>query len=102
MLAVAAIYRTMVVVEIDRTLAGAGIGLVLAAAILVRRHLSILLWGSLALGVVTQIVLIGADAYAPRIRLSFLSPPNPYYRTLGWSAYGRTVGQLARSTLHCS
>ena len=69
---------------------------VLAAAILVRRNFSILLWGSLALGLATQIVLIGTDALATRIRLPFLSTPNPYYRTLGWNAYARAVGQLAR------
>jgi hypothetical protein len=69
---------------------------VLAAAILTRRNLSLLLWGSLALGIAAQIVLIGADAFATRIRLPFLAKPNPYYRTLGWNAYGRTVGQLAR------
>jgi 4-amino-4-deoxy-L-arabinose transferase-like glycosyltransferase len=69
---------------------------VLAAAILTRRNLSLLLWGSLALGIVAQIGLIGADALAIRIRLPFLPKPNPYYRTLGWNAYGRTVGQLAR------
>ena len=48
------------------------------------------------LGLAAQILLIGADAFATRIRLPFLSTPNPYYRTLGWNAYGRTVGQLAR------
>jgi 4-amino-4-deoxy-L-arabinose transferase-like glycosyltransferase len=69
---------------------------VLAAAILTRRNLSLLLWGSLALGIAAQIALIGADAFAARIRLPFLAQPNPYYRTLGWNAYGRTVGQLAR------
>jgi 4-amino-4-deoxy-L-arabinose transferase-like glycosyltransferase len=69
---------------------------VLAAAILVRRNSSALLWGSLALGLVAQMLLIGADAFATRIRLPFLSTPNPYYRTLGWNGYGRTVGQLAR------
>jgi 4-amino-4-deoxy-L-arabinose transferase-like glycosyltransferase len=69
---------------------------VLAAAVLVRRNLSILLWGSLALGLGAQIALIGADAFATRIQLPFLAKPNPYYRTLGWNAYGRTVGQLAR------
>jgi len=69
---------------------------VLAAAILVRRNLSILLWGSLALGLAVQIVLIGADAFAVSIRVPFLAKPSPYYRTLGWNAYGRTVGQLAR------
>jgi 4-amino-4-deoxy-L-arabinose transferase-like glycosyltransferase len=69
---------------------------VLAAAVLVRRNLSILLWGSLALGIGAQITLIGADAFATSIRLPFLAKPNPYYRTLGWRAYGRTVGQIAR------
>jgi 4-amino-4-deoxy-L-arabinose transferase-like glycosyltransferase len=69
---------------------------VLTAAILVRRNLSILLWASLALGLAVQIALIGADAFATSVRLPFLSKPNPYYRTLGWNAYGRTVGQLAR------
>lgn len=69
---------------------------VLAAAILVRRNSWILLWGSLALGLVVQTVLVGADVVATGIRLPFLSTPNPYYRTLGWNAYGRTAGQLAR------
>ncbi len=69
---------------------------VLAAAILVRRHLSVLLWASLALGLAAQIALIGADAFAASIRVPFLAKPNPYYRTLGWNAYGRTAGQLAR------
>jgi 4-amino-4-deoxy-L-arabinose transferase-like glycosyltransferase len=69
---------------------------VLAAAILVRRNLMILLWGSLALGLWAQVTLIGADAVATSIRLPFLAKPNPYFRTLGWNAYGRTVGELAR------
>ena len=69
---------------------------VLAAAILVRRNLSVLLWASLALGLAAQIALIGADAFAASIRVPFLAKPNPYYRTLGWNAYGRTAGQLAR------
>jgi 4-amino-4-deoxy-L-arabinose transferase-like glycosyltransferase len=69
---------------------------VLAAAILVRRNLSVLLWASLALGLAVQIALIGADAFAASIRVPFLAKPNPYYRTLGWNGYGRTAGQLAR------
>ena len=68
---------------------------VLAAAILVRRKSLGLLWGSLALGLGAQIVLIGTDAYATRIHVPLLAQPNPYYRTLGWGGYGRTVGQLA-------
>jgi hypothetical protein len=69
---------------------------VLAAAILVQRNLWILLWGSFALGLMAQIAFISADAFASRIRLPFFSTPNPYFRTLGWNGYGRTVGQLAR------
>jgi 4-amino-4-deoxy-L-arabinose transferase-like glycosyltransferase len=69
---------------------------VLAAAILVRRNFLVLLWGSLLLGLFWQIALLTCDAVATRIAIPFLHPPNPYYRTLGWSAYGRTVGQLAR------
>jgi 4-amino-4-deoxy-L-arabinose transferase-like glycosyltransferase len=68
---------------------------VLAAAILVRRNYSILLWGSLALGLAAQILLIGGDMFAPHIRLPFMAS-NPYYRTLGWKAYGRAVGEFAR------
>jgi 4-amino-4-deoxy-L-arabinose transferase-like glycosyltransferase len=68
---------------------------VLAAAILVRANLALLLWASLGLGVASQIILIGGDAVAPYIHPPF-GASNPYYRTLGWNAYGRTVGQLAR------
>jgi len=68
---------------------------VLAAAILVRRNLSVLLWGSLALGLFSQIVFFVSDAFATRIHIPFLRTPNPYYRTLGWNAYAHTVGQLA-------
>jgi len=70
---------------------------VMAAAILVRRNSRSLLWCSLALGLFSQVVLLASDAFATRIAIPFLHPPNPYYRTLGWSAYGRTVGQLARN-----
>jgi 4-amino-4-deoxy-L-arabinose transferase-like glycosyltransferase len=69
---------------------------VLAAAVLVRRNSHVLLWGSLALGLWAQVTLIGADAFATRISLPFLAKPNPYFRTLGWNAYGRAVGELAR------
>src|SRR5258708_1270454 len=40
---------------------------VLAAAILVRRNLAVLLWASIALGLATQIALIGADTFAASI-----------------------------------
>ena len=69
---------------------------VLAAAVLVRRNAAVLLWGSLALGLGAQILLIGTDAFASRINISFLTPHNPYYRTLGWAAYAHAIGQLAR------
>jgi 4-amino-4-deoxy-L-arabinose transferase-like glycosyltransferase len=74
---------------------------VLAAAVLVRYNARVLLWGSLMLGLAAQAALIAADAVAPRISLPFLAgnsyhSPNPYFRTLGWSGYGRTAGQLAR------
>ncbi len=74
---------------------------VLAAAVLVRRKLGVLLWGSLALGLWAQVTLIAADAFANRIQLPFLArnsyhSSNPYFRTLGWNGYGRTAGQLAR------
>lgn len=74
---------------------------VLAAAVLVRRNLGVLLWGSLALGLWAQVTLIAADAFANRIQLPFLArnsyhSSNPYFRTLGWNGYGRTAGQLAR------
>jgi hypothetical protein len=68
---------------------------VLAAALLLRWRLAWLLWASLALGIAVQGVLLVGDAFAPRIRIPFLKPPNPYERTLGWSAYARTVGALA-------
>ena len=69
---------------------------VLAAAVLVRRNAAVLLWGSLALGLSAQILMIGTDALASRINISFLSPHNPYHRTLGWAAYAHGIGQLAR------
>jgi 4-amino-4-deoxy-L-arabinose transferase-like glycosyltransferase len=68
---------------------------VLAAALLVRRNASILLWASLALGLAAQILLIGGDAFAPRMRLPIVSR-NPYERTLGWKSYAHAVGELAR------
>jgi 4-amino-4-deoxy-L-arabinose transferase-like glycosyltransferase len=68
---------------------------VLAAAVLVRGNYGVLLWGSLALGALMQLVLVGGDAFATRIRLP-LTASNPYERTLGWKAYGQAVGELAR------
>jgi 4-amino-4-deoxy-L-arabinose transferase-like glycosyltransferase len=70
---------------------------VLAAAILVRQNLPILLWASVALGLFVQAALIGGDISPTRIRLPLPRSPNPYERTLGWKAYAHTVGELARS-----
>jgi len=69
---------------------------VLAAAILVRRKMPLLLWASAALGLVAQVVLIGADAFAPYIHNPLRPSQNPYYATLGWKGYARTAGELAR------
>jgi 4-amino-4-deoxy-L-arabinose transferase-like glycosyltransferase len=69
---------------------------VLSAAILLRRKMAPLLWASVGLGVVLQITVIGADAYATQIRKWFPNLPNPYVRTLGWKAYAQTAGVLAR------
>jgi hypothetical protein len=68
---------------------------VLAAAILVRRKMRVLLWASVAIGLVTQIVLIVADAYAPAIRNPLAPARNPYYNTLGWKSFAQTAGALA-------
>jgi 4-amino-4-deoxy-L-arabinose transferase-like glycosyltransferase len=68
---------------------------VLAAALLVRQNMRLLLWGSVALGLLVQCVLIGTDAFAPYIRNPFGSSESIYSRTLGWKAFGRTAGELA-------
>jgi 4-amino-4-deoxy-L-arabinose transferase-like glycosyltransferase len=68
---------------------------VLAAAIMVRANWRFLLWLSVAIGVLAQIVLTGADAMATQVDI-LLPDQNPYYRTLGWNAFARTVGELAR------
>jgi 4-amino-4-deoxy-L-arabinose transferase-like glycosyltransferase len=70
-------------------------GVVLAAATLARRDARFWLWASIVLGVMVQAVLIYGDAVATRIAPPFLKT-NPYYRTLGWRAYGEAAGRLAR------
>jgi 4-amino-4-deoxy-L-arabinose transferase-like glycosyltransferase len=67
---------------------------VLAAGIMVRRNWRSLLWISVVIGIITQIVLIGTDAFAAQVFIPVLDT-NPYYRTLGWRAFARTVGELA-------
>jgi len=68
---------------------------VLAAAILVRRKMRMLLWASAGLGLAVELVLIGADAHAPAIRNPLAPARNPYYNTLGWKGFARTAGALA-------
>ena len=59
-----------------------------------RRNWRSLLWISVIIGIITQIVLICTDAFATQVFIPVLDT-NPYYRTLGWSAFARTVGELA-------
>jgi 4-amino-4-deoxy-L-arabinose transferase-like glycosyltransferase len=74
----------------------AGVSLtVLAAALLLRWRLEWLLWVSLALGLAVQGLFLVGDAFASRISIPLLKPPNPYARTLGWNAYAQAVGGLA-------
>jgi 4-amino-4-deoxy-L-arabinose transferase-like glycosyltransferase len=69
---------------------------VLAAAILVRRKMPLLLWASVGLGVAVQLALLAADAYAPYMREPWAPERNPYYNTLGWKGFAQTAGALAR------
>jgi 4-amino-4-deoxy-L-arabinose transferase-like glycosyltransferase len=70
-------------------------GLILTAALLIRREQSAWLYGSIGLGLLMQAGLLVTDATATHIALPFLKNPNPYNRTLGWRAYAERVGQLA-------
>ncbi len=67
----------------------------LAAALLLRWRLEWLLWASLALGLAVQALFLVGDAFATRISVPWLKPPNPYARTLGWNAYAQAIGGLA-------
>jgi 4-amino-4-deoxy-L-arabinose transferase-like glycosyltransferase len=69
---------------------------VLAAALLVRRNSKLLLWASVVIGLLAQVALIGTDSFAPYVHNPLQSSQNPYYATLGWKAYARTAGELAR------
>jgi 4-amino-4-deoxy-L-arabinose transferase-like glycosyltransferase len=66
---------------------------VVTAAILLRTNRQCWVVVSVLLGAVVQVALIWGDAIADQVSLPFLS--NPYYRTLGWKAFGSTAGQLA-------
>ena len=70
-------------------------GLVLAAAVLTRQHQWRWLWASIALGGVMQATLLYSDAIATRLSIF---DSNPYHRTMGWSAFGARVGQLAMAS----
>ena len=67
---------------------------VVTAAILSRGNRTAWLVASVAVGAVVQVALVWGDAIADRVSVPFIS--NPYYRTLGWSAYGSTAGRLAQ------
>jgi len=67
---------------------------VVTAAILLRTKRAWWLYASLLLGLVAQVALLWGDAIADRVSLPFIQ--NPYYRTLGWRAYGESAGQLAQ------
>ena len=55
------------------------------------------LWATLVLGLVSQAVLIVADAHAYRITVPALgSQADLYRRTLGWRGLGNQAGQIAR------
>ncbi len=71
-------------------------GVVLAAALISRQKARAWLWGSIALGLAMQATLIYTDVVAEHLSLPHLTFSNPYYRTLGWRAYGESVGMLAR------
>lgn len=68
---------------------------VLAAGIIVRRNWRSLLWISVVVGILAQFAAVGLDAFAPQVYIPF-ADTNPYYRTLGWKTFARTVGELAR------
>lgn len=69
---------------------------VMAAGMLVRRNLTVLLWVSVALGLATQTAFFVGDVFASRIYIPFLKNHNPYAGTLGWASRGRMIGELAR------
>lgn len=69
-------------------------GAVIAAALLSRRDAKAWMWVAVALGIATQVTLIGADAIADRLSLLHLS--NPYRRTIGWRAFATRAGEVAR------
>jgi 4-amino-4-deoxy-L-arabinose transferase-like glycosyltransferase len=71
---------------------------VLAAAVLVRQAAWRWIAFSIALGVVAQVALLIGDANARRLSIPWISKPDIYARTMGWSALGDEVAKLARAT----
>src|SRR5262249_61975492 len=69
-------------------------GTALAAAVLSRRDAKGWMWMSVALGVVVQVTLIGADTVANRLSLPHLS--TPYRRTIGWREFAEAAGRIAQ------
>jgi 4-amino-4-deoxy-L-arabinose transferase-like glycosyltransferase len=68
---------------------------VLVAAVLVRRQAWRWIAVSIALGVVTQLVLIIGDANARRMSVPVLAKPDVYARTMGWRSLGEEAEKLA-------
>ena len=67
---------------------------VLGAAILSRHHARWWMGDGVAIGVATQLTLIGTDAVADRLSLPHFA--NPYRRTIGWREFATRAGQVAR------
>ncbi|MDQ0355114.1 hypothetical protein J2S22_002043 [Rhodoplanes tepidamans] len=72
-------------------------GVVVAAAHLVRERAWGWIGASLAIGAVTQALLMVGDVVADRVALPFLKNPNPYARTLGWRDFAEKAGAAARA-----
>lgn len=70
-------------------------GIIAGAAILLRLDRRNWLWGSVALGVAIQLVLLASDAVATRLPGRIAGLQNPYNRTLGWRRYAEATGELA-------
>jgi membrane-associated phospholipid phosphatase len=70
---------------------------IVAVALLVRQSWSRLLIATVGLGLVLQITLSVADAYADRIAVPFMAKPDIYRRTMGWESMASLVRQTAQA-----
>lgn len=70
---------------------------IVAVALLVRRNCWRWLRASVGLGLVLQLLLPVADAFADRLTFSLLAKPDLYHRTMGWKALGAGVSQAAEA-----